>query len=112
MKLITAILKPIKLDDVKNALDAANIHGMTVSETRGYGRQKGKTEFYRGASYSDDFIHKVRVEVLVADTNLSAVLDVIVKAANTGSIGDGKIWITNVEEVIRVRTGERGNDAI
>ena len=112
MKLITAILKPIKLDDVKNALDAANIHGMTVSETRGYGRQKGKTEFYRGAAYSDDFIHKVRVEVLVADTNLNTVLDVIVKAANTGSIGDGKIWITNVEDVIRVRTGERGNDAI
>jgi len=112
MKLITAILKPIRLDEVKKAIEAAEIHGMTVTETRGYGRQKGKTEFYRGASYSDDFIHKVRVELLVTDANLQRVIDIIVKAANTGNIGDGKIWVTNVEEVIRVRTGERGNDAI
>ena len=112
MKLITAILKPSKVDDVKVALQAAGIQGMTVSETRGFGRQKGHTEIYRGAEYTVDFIPKVRIEVLVEDAEAQAIIDTIVTTANTGSIGDGKLWVTPVEQVIRIRTGERGGDAL
>lgn len=112
MKLITAILKPFKLDDVKDALQAHGIAGMTVSEASGFGRQKGHTEIYRGAEYTVDLVPKVRLEVLVEDSDANAVVDVIVKAASTGSIGDGKVWTTSVDQVVRVRTGERGPDAI
>lgn len=112
MKLITAIVKPFKLDDVKNALQAHGVTGMTVSEASGYGRQGGHTEVYRGAEYTVDLIPKVRVEVLVDDNEAEAVIGVIVKAASTGSIGDGKVWSTPVDQVVRVRTGERGVDAI
>lgn len=112
MKLITAILKPFKLDDVKNALQAHGVTGMTVSEASGYGRQGGHTEIYRGAEYTVDLIPKVRLEVLVDDSEEEAVIEVIVKAAATGSIGDGKVWSTPVDQVVRVRTGERGVDAI
>ena len=112
MKLITAILKPFKLDDVKDALQAAGITGMTVSEASGFGRQRGHTEVYRGAEYTVDLVTKVRLEVLVDDKDAVAIVDVIVKAASTGSIGDGKVWTTPVEKVVRVRTGEKGSDAI
>lgn len=112
MKLITAILKPFKLDDVKNALQAAGITGMTVSEASGFGRQGGHTEVYRGAEYTVDLIPKVRLEVLVDDADSANIVDVIVKAASTGNIGDGKVWTTTVDQVVRVRTGERGPDAI
>ena len=112
MKLITAIVKPAKVDDIKVALQAAGVHGMTVSETRGFGRQKGHTEIYRGAEYTVDFIPKVRIEVLVEDGEAQSIIDVIVNTASTGSIGDGKLWVTNVEQVIRIRTGERGGDAL
>ena len=112
MKLITAIIKPFKLDDVKNALHAVGITGMTVSEASGFGRQRGHTEVYRGAEYTVDLIPKVRLEVLVDDSDADSVIDVIVKAASTGSIGDGKVWSTHVDQVVRVRTGERGVDAI
>ena len=112
MKLITAILKPFKLDDVKDALQAAGITGMTVSEASGFGRQRGHTEVYRGAEYTVDLVPKVRLEILVNDTDVDSALDLIVKTASTGSIGDGKVWTTSVEQVIRVRTGERGSDAI
>ena len=112
MKLITATLKPFKLDDVKNALQAHGVTGMTVSEASGYGRQGGHTEVYRGAEYTVDLIPKVRLEVLVDDNEAEAVIGVIVKAASTGSIGDGKVWSTPVDQVVRVRTGERGVDAI
>ena len=112
VKLITAILKPFKLDDVKDALQAAGITGMTVSEASGFGRQRGHTEVYRGAEYTVDLVPKVRLEVLVNDADVESVLDLIVKAAFTGSIGDGKVWTTPIEQVIRVRTGERGSDAI
>ena len=112
MKLITAILKPFKLDDVKDALQAAGINGMTVSEASGFGRQRGHTEVYRGAEYTVDLVPKVRLEVLVNDADVDSALDLIVKTASTGSIGDGKVWTTAVEQVIRVRTGERGSDAI
>ena len=112
MKLITAILKPFKLDDVKSALQAHGVTGMTVSEASGYGRQGGHTEVYRGAEYTVDLIPKVRLEVLVDDTDAESVIDVIVKAASTGSIGDGKVWVTPVETLIRIRTGESGPDAI
>ena len=112
MKLITAIVKPAKVDDIKVALQAAGVHGMTVSETRGFGRQKGHTEIYRGAEYTVDFIPKVRIEVLVEDAEANSIIDTIVKTASTGSIGDGKLWVTNVEQVIRIRTGERGGDAL
>ncbi len=112
MKLITAILKPFKLDDVKDALQAHGVTGMTVSEASGYGRQGGHTEVYRGAEYTVDLIPKVRLEVLVDDSETEAVINVIVKSASTGSIGDGKVWATPVEQVVRVRTGERGVDAI
>lgn len=112
MKLITAIIKPFKLDDVKNALQAYGITGMTVSEASGFGRQRGHTEVYRGAEYTVDLVPKVRLEVLVDSGEAEKVIDVIVKAATTGSIGDGKVWSTPVDNVVRVRTGERGTDAI
>ena len=112
MKLITAILKPAKLDDVKDALHAVGINGMTVSEASGFGRQGGHTEVYRGAEYTVNLVPKVRLEVLVDDKDVDSVLNVIVKSASTGSIGDGKVWTTPVDQVIRVRTGERGSEAI
>ena len=112
MKLVTAIVKPFVLEDVKGALEQIGVLGMTVSEVQGYGRQKGHTEVYRGAEYSVDFVPKVRVEVVADDTLADKVVDAVVEAARTGKIGDGKVWVTTVESVIRVRTGERGNDAI
>jgi len=112
MKLVTAIVKPFVLEDVKGALEQLGILGMTVSEVQGYGRQKGHTEVYRGAEYSVDFVPKVRVEVVADDTLADKVVDAIVESARTGKIGDGKVWVTPVESVIRVRTGERGTDAI
>lgn len=112
MKLVTAIIKPFKLEDVKNALEAYGIHGLTISEASGYGRQRGHTEVYRGAEYTVDLVPKVRIEVLVEDDDASAVVDVITKSAQTGRIGDGKVWTIPVETVVRVRTGERGPDAL
>ncbi|MGZ6826440.1 MAG: P-II family nitrogen regulator [Mycobacteriales bacterium] len=112
MRLITAVVKPFKLEDVKNALEAQGVAGLTVSEVQGYGRQRGHTEVYRGAEYTVDFVPKVRVEVLVDDADAGRVLDTIVAAASTGSIGDGKVWSTPVDEVVRVRTGERGPEAL
>ena len=112
MKLVTAIIKPHQLDAVKEALEAYGISGMTVSEASGYGRQRGHSEVYRGAEYTVDFVPKSRVEVLVDDMDASSVVDVILKAAQTGRIGDGKIWVVPVEDVARVRTGERGVEAI
>ena len=112
MKLITAILKPFKLDDVKDALQAAGITGMTVSEASGFGRQRGHTEVYRGAEYTVDLVPKVRLEILVNDADVDSALDLIVKTASTGSIGDGKVWSSPVDNIVRVRTGERGIDAI
>jgi len=112
MKLVTAIVKPFKLDDVKAALEAYGIHGLTVSEVSGYGRQKGHTEVYRGAEYTVDFVPKVRVEIIVDDNDVAGVVGVVVKAAVTGQIGDGKVWVTAVEDIVRVRTGERGADAL
>ncbi len=112
MKLITAIIKPFKLDDVKEALEAVGVQGMTVSEASGFGRQKGHTEVYRGAEYTVDLVPKVRLEVIVDDPDVDAVIDAIVAAAQTGRIGDGKVWAIPVETIVRVRTGERGVDAI
>ena len=112
MRLVTAVLKPFKLDEVKTALEAFGVQGMTVSEVQGHGRQRGHTEVYRGAEYTVTFVPKVRVEVLVDDSDASQIIDVIVKAANTGSIGDGKVWSTAVDDVVRVRTGERGVEAL
>ena len=112
MKLIVAIIKPFKLDDVKDGLAEAGLHGITVSEVQGYGRQKGHTEVYRGAEYQVDFVPKVRIEVVVPDERVAEASDVIVEAARTEKIGDGKIWVLPVEEVIRIRTGERGDEAL
>jgi nitrogen regulatory protein P-II 1 len=112
MKLITAIIKPFTLDDVKSSLVEAGVLGMTVSEIQGYGRQRGHTEVYRGAEYSVDFVPKVRIEVVVDDSIVDKVVDSIVGAARTGKIGDGKVWVTPVETIVRVRTGERGSDAL
>lgn len=112
MKLITAIIKPFTLEDVKSGLEELGIVGMTVSEVQGYGRQKGHTEVYRGAEYAVDFVPKVRVEVVIDDEDVDQVTDVIVEAARTGKIGDGKVWVSPVEKVIRVRTGERGSEAL
>ena len=112
MKLITAVIKPHKWDDVREALETFGVTGMTVSEVSGYGRQKGHTEVYRGAEYSVDFVPKVRVEVVTDDTQADKVVDAVVEAARTGKIGDGKVWVTTVDTVIRVRTGERGSDAV
>ncbi|HEX3783904.1 MAG TPA: P-II family nitrogen regulator [Pseudonocardiaceae bacterium] len=112
MKLVTAIIKPFTLDDVKEALEQLGLLGMTVSEVRGYGRQKGHTEVYRGAEYSVDFVAKLRVEVLVDEDTADRAVDAVVNAARTGRIGDGKVWVTPVDTVVRVRTGERGVDAL
>jgi nitrogen regulatory protein P-II 1 len=112
MKLITAIIKPFTLDDVKGALEQLGVLGMTVSEVQGYGRQKGHTEVYRGAEYSVDFVPKVRVEVVVDDAVVDSVINAVVEAARTGKIGDGKVWASPVDTIVRVRTGERGLDAI
>jgi nitrogen regulatory protein P-II 1 len=112
VKLITAIIKPFKLDDVKEALSAVNENGMTVTEVRGFGRQRGHTEVYRGAEYTVEFLPKVRIEIVVDDLDAKRVTDTIVDAARTGRIGDGKVWITPVEELVRVRTGEMGHDAL
>ncbi len=112
MRLVTAVVKPFKLDDVKASLEAIGVQGMTVSEVQGFGRQRGHTEVYRGAEYTVAFVPKVRVEVLVDDADASRVVDTIVTAAGTGSIGDGKVWSTPVEDVVRVRTGERGAEAL
>ena len=112
MKLITAIVKPGRVDEIKVALQANGVAGMTVSEASGFGRQKGHKEIYRGAEYTVDLIPKVRIEVLIDDADLDRVLDLMVQSANTGSIGDGKIWVTSVDSVVRVRTNERGSDAL
>lgn len=112
MKLVTAIIKPFKLDEVKEALEAYGIAGMTVSEASGYGRQRGHSEVYRGAEYNVDFVSKTRLEVIVDDADAPNVVDTIVKAAQTGRIGDGKVWIVPVEDVVRVRTGEKGSTAL
>ena len=112
MKLVTAVIKPFKLDDVKNALESFGVNGITVSEASGYGRQRGHTEVYRGAEYTVDLVPKVRVEVLVDDADADDVIEVIVKSSQTGKIGDGKVWSVPVDAVVRVRTGERGVDAL
>ncbi|HJT03943.1 MAG TPA: P-II family nitrogen regulator [Pseudonocardiaceae bacterium] len=112
MKLVTAIVKPFTLEDVKSALERIGVLGMTVSEVQGFGRQKGHTEVYRGAEYSVDFVPKIRVEVVVDEAQVDKTIDAVVEAARTGKIGDGKVWVTPVETVIRVRTGERGLDAL
>jgi nitrogen regulatory protein P-II 1 len=112
VKLVTAIVKPFKLDDVKSALETLGVLGLTVSEIRGYGRQKGHTEVYRGAEYTVDLVPKVRLEILVDDLDAEKVVDTVVEAARTGKIGDGKVWVTSVDSVVRVRTGERGADAL
>jgi nitrogen regulatory protein P-II 1 len=112
MKLVTGIVKPFKLDDVKAALETLGVVGLTVSEVRGYGRQKGHTEVYRGAEYTVDLVPKVRVEILAEDLDADKVVDTIVEAARTGKIGDGKVWVSPVDAVVRVRTGERGADAL
>ena len=112
MKLVTAVIKPFKLEDVKAGLQDAGVTGMTVSEAQGFGRQGGHTEVYRGAEYQIDFVPKVRVEVVVADDDVGRVVDVLVEAGRTGRIGDGKVWITPVEDLVRIRTGERGHDAV
>jgi len=112
MRLVTAVIKPFKLDDVKEALETFGVHGLTVAEVSGYGRQRGHTEVYRGAEYTVDFVPKVRLDVVVGDDDAKDVVDVIVKAASTGQIGDGKVWTTAVDDLVRVRTGERGPEAI
>ena len=112
MKLVCAVIQPHRLDDVKSALEAAGVRGMTVSEASGYGRQRGHTEVYRGAEYTVDLVPKVRIEVLVGDDDAASVTSVIVGAAQTGKIGDGKVWVIPVEDVDRVRTGEHGPDAL
>jgi nitrogen regulatory protein PII len=112
MKLITTIIKPFKLDEVKDALKSAGVQGITVSEVKGFGRQGGHTETYRGSEYAIDFVPKVQLEIVVDDSEVDSVVDAIVKAAATGKIGDGKIWITEVSRLIRIRTGEEGTDAV
>jgi nitrogen regulatory protein P-II 1 len=112
LKLITAIVKPFKLEDVKEALQALNVHGMTVTEVRGFGRQRGHTEVYRGAEYTVEFLPKLRVEVVADDAEVKRIVDAIVEAARTGKIGDGKVWTTPVDDLVRVRTGEMGHDAL
>jgi nitrogen regulatory protein P-II 1 len=112
MKLITAIVKPFKVSDVRDALRDVGVAGLTVSDAQGYGRQRGHTEVYRGAEYQIDFVPKIRMEVLVDDNDAPRVIETIVSAAQTGKIGDGKVWVQAIEEVVRVRTGERGSEAI
>ncbi|MFT6031542.1 MAG: nitrogen regulatory protein P-II 2 [Arenicella sp.] len=112
MKLVTAIIRPFKLDDVKDALSAIGVMGMTVSEVKGFGRQKGHTEIYRGAEYAIDFIPKTKIEVAVADDVLDTVIDAIVESAKGNKVGDGKIFVTTLDNVVRIRTGETGAEAI
>jgi len=112
MKLVTAIVKPFKLDDVREALSDIGVQGITVTEVKGFGRQKGHTELYRGAEYVVDFLPKVKIEAAVADANVDLVIEAITRSANTGKIGDGKIFVSDLEQVIRIRTGETGEDAI
>ena len=112
MKLVTAVIKPHRLDEVRAALETFGVSGMTVTEASGFGRQKGHTEVYRGAEYEVDLVPKVRLEILVDDGDIEDVVDTVTKAAHTGKIGDGKVWVTAVEAVVRVRTGERGPDAL
>jgi nitrogen regulatory protein P-II 1 len=112
MKLITAIVKPFTLDDIRAGVDQAGVHGLTFTEVQGYGRQKGHTEVYRGAEYQVDFVPKVKVEIIADDGSVDAIVEVITNAARTGKIGDGKIWVTAIESLVRVRTGETGADAI
>jgi nitrogen regulatory protein P-II 1 len=112
MRQVTAVIKPFKLDDVKAALESLGVHGLTVSEVQGFGRQRGHTEVYRGAEYVVDLVPKVRIDVVVADGVAGKVVDAVVAAARTGKIGDGKAWVTPVETVVRVRTGERDDDAL
>ncbi len=112
MKLIIAIIKPFKLDEVRDALTAIGVHGMTISEVKGYGRQKGHTEIYRGAEYAVHFLPKVRIEVAVPDDQADRVIDAITAAAKTGQIGDGKIFVTDISRAVRIRTGETNNDAL
>ncbi|MDQ3738787.1 MAG: P-II family nitrogen regulator [Actinomycetota bacterium] len=112
MKLITAVVKPFKLDDVKDALKAAGVTGMTIGEVKGFGRQGGHTETYRGAEYQIDFVPKISVEIVVDDDAADAVVDAIAGTAATGKIGDGKVWVTDVDRLVRIRTGEEGVDAI
>ena len=112
MKLVSAIIKPFKLQEVREALVDSGIEGLTITEVTGYGRQKGHTEMYRGAEYSVDTLPKMKLEIIINDEALDTVRDVITKTANTGKIGDGKLFVTNIEEIIRIRTGETGSDAI
>jgi nitrogen regulatory protein P-II 1 len=112
MKLVTAVIKPFKVDDVKTALESLGVHGLTISEVQGYGRQKGHTEVYRGAEYKVDFVPKIKIEVVVDEEAVDELVTAIATAAQTGKIGDGKIWVVPVETVVRVRTGERGGDAL
>ena len=112
MKMVTAIIKPFKLDDVRNALHEVGVEGMTVIEVKGFGRQKGHTELYRGAEYVVDFLPKIKLEVAVSSDQVDEVIEAIISAANTGKIGDGKVFVTNIEQVIRIRTGESGRDAL
>tara|TARA_B100001063_G_scaffold118776_1_gene110951 strand:+ start:49 stop:387 length:339 start_codon:yes stop_codon:yes gene_type:complete len=112
MKLVTAVVKPFKLDDVREALSEIGVQGITVTEVKGFGRQKGHTELYRGAEYVVDFLPKVKIEAAVADEQVEQVIEAVTKAANTGKIGDGKIFVTSLEQIIRIRTGETGADAI
>lgn len=112
MKLITAIIKPFKLDDVRDALSEIGVKGLTVTEVKGFGRQKGHTELYRGAEYVVDFLPKVKIEVAIEDEQVNAAIEAIVQAAKTGKIGDGKIFVTNLEQAIRIRTGETGQEAL
>ena len=112
MKLITAIVKPHRIEEVKEALRDIGVNGLTTTDVEGFGRQRGHTEVYRGAEYQVDFVPKVKVEIVVAEDDVQGVVDAIVKAARTGKIGDGKIWVTDAEQVIRIRTGERGPDAL
>ena len=112
MKLVTAVIKPFKLDDVKEALHALGVAGMTVSEVQGHGRQRGHTEVYRGAEYVVDFVPKVRIELVVDDADAKRVVEAIVEAARTGQIGDGKVWTSAVDDLVRIRTGERGPEAL
>lgn len=112
MKKIEAIIKPFKLEDVKDALSEVGVQGMTVTEVKGFGRQKGHTEIYRGTEYAVDFVPKVKIEVVCSDSNLQSVIDMIVKTAQTGQIGDGKIFVSDLDNAIRIRTGEQGEDAL
>lgn len=112
MKMIAAVIKPFKLDDVREALSEIGVQGMTVTETKGFGRQKGHTELYRGAEYVVDFLPKIKIEAAVSDDKVDAVIEAITKSANTGKIGDGKIFVSSLEQVVRIRTGETGGEAL